>query len=180
MDRNYFHTEKIIVPFCILLTCLSAAAQEASVGDSSVVSGISAYLRSVYDTQDTTFEFVTNKQFKKIKTTGSKIRVEKKKGQILRIAIISFVSKGDFAEEYWFKDDQLVFVYQTFSYFEEVPSLTKAINFTGSRFWETRYYLEAEKLKFQKSTGTKEKELTYAEADLLNQKEKLLKYLKFR
>lgn len=150
-------------------------AQDTSVGDSSVVTYIHQELKDMYGKNDTTFYLLTKRQLHKITTNGTNVSIEKTDNTISRIVIISFTKSGEFAEEYLFKNGKLIFVYQTFTYFQEVPSKTKAVNFKGQRYWETRFYFTDERLKYQKTTGEKEMEHIYFEKDLLEVKNKLLR-----
>lgn len=164
----------------ILLLCIlnNTNAQTIFQGDSNIVKGISEYLSSAYDKQDSTVYFITSNQFQKINTAGTKIYVDTKNKSIQRIGLSSMTIQGEFAEEYWYKAGKLIFVYQTFIYFKETPSLSKAINFQGMRYWESRYYLIEESVQCIKTTGTKEANITYSTKDLLNESKKIIEFLK--
>lgn len=167
---------KLIV--IIALFCSNRSlSQTFSSGDSSVVSKIDQYLSNVYDTQDTTLYFLTKTQVLKIPVVGTRIYVQKKKGDLLRIGISSLTNHGDLGTEYWFNRNTLIFVYQSFSYYKEIPSLTQALNFKGESYWESRYYFEGEVLKYEKTTGIKDASMKYQSSDLLKEKNQLMKFI---
>lgn len=170
-------TRKIAIGFLLLFFYGKIVAQTTTTGDSTLVRGIDRYLSSIYDKQDTPLYFLTKKSLQKIPSTGSKVYAERKGRNIQRIGISSMTSKGEFAEEYWFRDSKLIFVYQTFVYFQEFTPLSKITNFQGMRYWESRFYLANEQVQYQITTGIKEKKQNYTTSDLVKQKNRLLKFI---
>ena len=161
----------------LLMLSLSARTQESRQGDSTVIGRIMEMMHSLYGKNDTTLIFLTQSSFQKLPAYGTELQVEKIKGVISRIISNCFTEKGNLAEEYWFYHGELVFVYQTFIYFIEKAPGYQPFNFRGQRFWETRFYLVHEKLKFQATTGKIDSEAAYLEKDLLREKESILGFL---
>lgn len=166
----------VIAVFTLYTTVL--IAQSFTSGDSSIVNTTNQYLASIYGTQDTTICYLSRQQLIKIPSYGSKLFFDLKDHGIQRIGISSFTNKGELSEEYWFKNDQLIFVYQTLEYFEESRPLGYIRNFKGLVYWESRFYLEKDRLVFEKTTGIKDQGLKYQETDLYREKNRLLKLIK--
>lgn len=120
---------------------------------------------------------MTKQQLVKPKSYGSNVYYNLKNGKILRIVLQTFTDKGEWGVEYWFKGADLVFVYQTLSYFNEEKSQSKPINFKGMHYWESRYYFNNGHLISEKTTGYKEQELTYSVSDLFKEQKNIVKLI---
>jgi hypothetical protein len=160
------------------LVTTSLIAQSFISGDSSIANNTNRYLASIYGTQDTTIYYLSRRRLIKIPSYGSKLFFDLKDHSIQRIGISSMTGKGELSEEYWFKNNQLIFVYQTLEYFNESGALSNNRNFKGLVYWETRFYLEKNRLVFEKTTGIKDPGSKYHETDLFREKNRLLKIFK--
>jgi hypothetical protein len=85
---------------------------------------------------------------------------------------------GLFSGEYFFYKRELIFVYQTFEYFAEIQTKTEFTNFKGIKGWESRFYFDDEKLKYQRTSGLKEIYISYSGGELVNEKNRLLDFIK--
>lgn len=158
-----------------MLPCCVAAQQQYT-GDTTVVVPIEKIASRIYKNADTTIVLITKKNFIKIPSTGTSITSFAKNKIIDRIVIVSTTADGVFAEEYYIDKGELVFVFQSFEYFNEVQ-VDNPRNFRGMKFWECRYYLEGEKVLCETFTGKKETALNYSAKELIEQGKKIKAYL---
>lgn len=79
--------------------------------------------------------------------------------------------------EYFINNGQILFVYQTFEFFEEIKTKSKFRNFKGFLGWESRYFFENEQLKYSKTSGKKEESLSYSANELRFEKIRLFNFI---
>lgn len=170
--------KKNIMSIAFFFVASICYSQETQKGDSAIAAAIDARLSELYDKYDTTAWYISKRQFQKINACGTNITYSEKSRKPVRISVVSITESGEFGEEYWFDNGNLIFVYQTFGYFNESPSLSRAVNFKGQRFWESRYYFENNSIKFEKTTGIKERTVKYTLQDFFAEKERLLAFVK--
>lgn len=137
----------------LMLLCLISNAQELIVGDSTVVKNIKSKTSKIYENKDKTSFYLTNKRLRKIKTFGTNIIANFKNDTINRIVSISMTKNGQLATEWYYWNNKLVYVYESFEFFEESKKKSSWKNFKNFYAWESRYYLVDEKLKYQKHKG---------------------------
>lgn len=166
---------KIKIFILLLLGSKIGAAQSGITEDSLKIKFIADYLSSIYDTWDTTIFQLTKQQLVKPKSYGSNVYANLKDGKILRIVLQTFTDKGEWGVEYWFKEADLVFVYQTLNYFNEEKLQSKEINFKGMHYWESRYYFNNGHLISEKTTGNKEEDVNYSASDLMKEQRNIVK-----
>ncbi|MEO9483794.1 MAG: hypothetical protein ABJG47_10130 [Ekhidna sp.] len=147
----------------MLMPALCLQGQELTSGDATVVDRIKKTTSFIYENKDETFFFLTNTQLEAANTHGTSLTAHLRDGFINRAITISLTSNGQLSSEFYFDDQQLIYVYQTFEFFAEAPSRSKWKNFKGISGWESRYYFINEELNFQKHLG---KEILAKEGDI--------------
>ncbi len=146
-----------------LVASFSVQGQEFIFGDSSVVSRIKEKTSQIYENKDKTQFFLSKKKLQKKKTFGTSIIAHSKEGLFNRIITFNSDQNGQLATEWYFWKTQLIYVYQSYEFYQEAKKKSSWKNFKNLWAWESRYYFEDETLKFQKHKGksamTKQKEV---------------------
>ncbi len=154
----------VILLTLILLSTVSNG-QELVFGDSTVVNSIKSKTSKIYESKDKTSFYLTKKRLRKVKTYGTNIIAHSKKDTINRIIAISMTQKGQLGTEWYYWNNELIYVYESFEYFEEQEKNCKWKNFKNLCAWESRYYFVNEKLEYQKHKG----KLSSIRNDLINE-----------
>lgn len=152
-------------------------AQEIAVGDSSVVSSIQRKTSFIYDSKDSTMFLLTKQSLQKIKSCGTSIVVYLKNNSINQIVTSATTLQGILSAEYYFDQEQLIFSYLSFEYFDEVKTIVTRKNFKGARSWESRYYFSNEQIQYQTHSGIEKKSAIYPYYQVINDVQRILKYI---
>jgi len=162
--------------FVLSLSILKVNAQEQKIGDSTVVDDIKKITSKIYDNKDKTHFFLTKSSLRQMKTFSTNITAYSKEKAINRIVAFSTLKSGILATEWYFQNNTLVYVYESFEYFDENKPKDGWKNFKGLYAWENRYYFVDEEVKYQKLKGIKSKKRT--PNDVLIEGKKMLTYIK--
>ncbi len=154
------------------------SGQELSIGDSTVINSIQKKTSIIYETKDTTLFFLTNQLLQKAKSYGTSIVAYLKNDTINRIVTFCTTQEGILSAEYYLDEELLIFAYLTFEYFDEIKANSSVQNFRGIKSWESRYFFKNEQIKYQKHLGIKNNSSIYVASDVLNDKERILNYIK--
>jgi len=147
--KNFRHTIFLLT----LITHLTSIAQEQVYGDSGVVKYIKEKTSKIYETKDKTHFLLTKKRLLEDKTFGTNIIAYSMKGKINRIIAISTTKKGILSSEYYFENNQLIYNYETFEYFDKYGGERKWKNFKNLPAWESKYYIDHDNVKYQRQKG---------------------------
>jgi len=139
-------TIKIVLVLINVMIIQNSNCQSLINKDSLTINEVDDTISKLYGTYDTTYYLLTNSNFYHLKTYGSEIRVEMTKNRILRISIQSVLNFGFIATEYWYNNNNLIFIYKTHCYFEEYSKDVLTKNFKGQHYWEIRYYFKDNKI----------------------------------
>jgi hypothetical protein len=166
----------IILIIILTFNVCSIKGQEIVYGDSTIVEKIKTQTSWIYENKDETYFLLTNQQLQEESTNGISTTAHSKSGDINRIVTISFTENGQLSAEWYFYDNKLVFVYQSFEYFNEVEQKSDWRNFKDLWGWESRYYFTNEELKYQKHKGCQNIEEKFNANSILNDAKKILNY----
>jgi hypothetical protein len=161
----------------LLLVLMQVKAQRLTRGDSSVVSVIEAKLKQRAAQKTRQYSYLTKQQFQKAPGFGSQITADVYEDTIRRIVIQTVLAAGPFSEEYYYEGKELIFVYQTQSYFREIPTPTTFINFKGERAWESRIYFMDGNPVYEQQNGTRDSGLKYTASDFNKEKAALFQFV---
>ncbi len=143
-----------LITFITILSCLCLNSQEAKVfGDSLIVAKVKAKTSMIFDNKDKTSFYLTKKRFHKEKTYGTNIIAHSKNGNFNRIIAITTTKKGILSAEYYYENTKLIYIYQTFEYFNKYKDQARWKNFKGLPAWENKYYISENKIIYQKQKG---------------------------
>lgn len=134
---------------------LNSAGQEIVTGDSTVVDEIKRRTSEIYENRDRTDFFLTKKPLRQMKIYGTEIIVHSNKGAVNRIIAKSTTKRGQLSTEWYFTNDELIYAYESFEYFNEYKGTKGWKNFKGLQAWEGRYYFVDQSIKYQKHKGRK-------------------------
>lgn len=168
---------KLLINIIFISLLLPAKAQLLSNGDSSVIAGIEAKLKRRAEQTTKQYFYLTKQQFQKAPSFGSQVSADLYNDTIRRIVVQTVLAAGPFAEEYYYEGRELIFVYQTQSYFREIPAETGFINFKGERAWESRIYFSEGKPVYEKTNGIRDPNLKYTSSDFSKEKAALLQFV---
>lgn len=168
--------EKIIFAF-LLIFSFNLHGQELFLGDSTGVYLIKQKTSAIYDDKDKTQFLLTKKQLRQTKTFGTSLIVHSKNDTINRVITISMTKKGQLSTEWYFSNQQLIYVYESFEFFNENKNEYTWKNFKGLTAWESRYYFINKQLKYHKHKGLKKIEAKKKENLLLKESKSILNYI---
>lgn len=144
---------RTLILLILMFSSTISKGQELVFGDSTVVENIKSKTSEIYENKDRTSFFLTKKRLRKIKTSGIEITAHSKNDTIRRIVAISMTKNGQLGTEWYYWNNELIYVYESFEYFKEQEKKCKWKNFKNLCAWESRYYFVHEKLEYQKHKG---------------------------
>lgn len=136
-----------------LFCCYNINGQELLIGDSTIVEAIKKQTSKIYNEKDKTIFILTKRQLRSIKTYGTNIIAHSKNDTINRVVAISMTKKGQLSTEWYFTKNKLIYVYESFEFFEDKKEMSNWKNFKGFCAWESRYYFVDNQMKYQKHQG---------------------------
>ena len=130
----------------LLLMCHVAYGQEKVFGDTTVMRNIRAFTSTIYDLKDTTYFFLTKEKFFDNALAGTNIVAYEFKNSINRIVAFTTKNEGLLSAEYYYLNDTVLMIYESFEYYSEASPAKQEKNFKGLPFWESRFFLANGKL----------------------------------
>jgi hypothetical protein len=122
-------------------------------GDSTVVAGIDAQTRIIYDsTERWVFAFTRANLSSEPGAFGTEVQAGFRQGVPVRIIAGGWTPQGKFGAEYYRVGGELVFVYESTERFGELAGPGWR-NFKGLAGWERRTYLVAGRVAYAETTG---------------------------
>lgn len=129
------------------------APPESHSGDSAAVLRIDGQTRAIYDqVQSWRFLFTPKNLLREPGALGTEVQVGPREGEPVRIIAGGWTPLGKFGAEYYRVNGQLVFVYQSFEWFQR-PTIAGWRNFKGNPGWERRTYLDDGKVVYTEANG---------------------------
>ena len=129
-------------------------------GDPTVVAGIDAQTRILYDsTEKWAFAFTRANLADEPGAYGTEIQAGLRGGVPVRIIAGGWTSRGRFGAEYYLVNRRLVFVYESSEHFRESAG-SGWRNFKGNEGWERRIYLVEGRVAYVETTGEGATELS--------------------
>lgn len=130
-----------------ILVAMPARAQQEnpgrSYGDPSLEEADSAEVRFIYRHATGWKTVLTQENLLDLsKCRGIEITAGFVENAPRRILINAWTDKGKYAAEYYYRGDQLLFVYDTFEYYEDAAPPQPWRNFKGLPAWERRTYFK--------------------------------------
>lgn len=163
--------------FILLLFAIQANAQEIEFGDVSVVKGIKKKTSAIYDNSDKTDFYLTSQKLLPFLTRGVNLVAHQANGQINRVITTAMTEDGQVSMEWYFDQDELIFVYEVLEFFDESPRKGSWRNFKGLFGQEGRYYFHGRKLSYHKHVGRTDISSTLNGTNILRTAKKILAYL---
>ncbi len=150
------HQIKLFVEILVFGISLSFInGQEIARGDTSIVTNIREITSSIYQNSTDIHWINTKKQFSGEESFGTYITAYHLNNLFNRIITTSTFEEGTLSSEWYFDGDKLIYVYQTFEYFQESKETPLWKNFKGIGAWESRFYLIDERIHYEKHRGRK-------------------------
>lgn len=115
-------------------------SQDVVIGDTLGVGTIKQSTSRIYAHADKTEFFLTSLPLQYQPSYGTSLTAYSKNDTINRIVAVSFTDKGVLSTEFFYEDEALIFVYETFEFFKEFKEAAIWQNFKGIDAWESRYY----------------------------------------
>lgn len=141
------------IPLLSVLFACNTFAQEEVSGDESAVEAVQKKTSEIYNSNDTTRFFLTNKSFRTKSTCGTEIAAYSKGGKFNRIIAKTCTDAGKMATEFYFENEILIFAFQSFEFFDEKSEEGIWRNFKGIVGRESRFYFQDGRLKFRRHFG---------------------------
>lgn len=154
--------------------------QELILGDTSIVNRIRARTSEIYNRRDTTLFALTNEQLRQGRTYGIHMIGYASQDTINRVIATSMTQTGQRSTEWYFWQNQLIYAYETFEYFDEDRANARWQNFKGLHGWESRYYFIDEEIKCQKHKGRDHVAAGHEANKILEDGRRILSYLEKR
>ena len=168
---------KMIFLFFIPITGLG---QGLMAGDSSIVKVTQPKLSAIYDTKDTTLFFLTKRSFIDQPVCAANIVCYIKNDTPNRIVVNYTLDDGILSKEFWIDEGKLIFCYITEEYFDGYAKKAGWKNFKHLQAYESRYYLDNEKIVYEKHHGVESLMTGEINSQLMREKERLLSYIQLR
>ncbi len=126
-------------------------------GDSALKSEIGAQTRVIYD-QDGDWLFLLTRQnpLGVDDAYATELQAKRLDGRFGRIVATAWAPDGKYSVEYYFDQDGLIFVYETFEYFEESAPSGSWRNFKGAAAWERHSYVDGMSVGYGEVVGRAE------------------------
>ncbi len=141
---------------CILiLVSFNAFGQEITVGDTTMIREIQRKCSIIYDTKDSTIFLLTKSTFYKNAESGTNIVVNSYKGKINRIVTFTTTRTGLLGVEFYFWESQVIMIYETMEYYDEDSPKGQIRNFKNIPYWESRFYINNNKIVAHRHSGRK-------------------------
>ncbi len=158
---------------CILiLVSFYGYGQEITVGDTTMIREIQRKCSKIYDTKDSTIFLLTKSTFYKNAESGTNIIVDSYKGKINRIVAFTTTRTGLLGVEFYFWDSQIIMIYETMEYYDEDSPKGQIRNFKNIPYWESRFYINNNKLVAHRHSGRKGMGIDYkAQIEIGNSKD---------
>ena len=123
-------------------------------GDSSLVAATYATTRIIYDSSSApVFSFTRTNVLGIIGATATELQGSFFKGRVSRVVAGTWGSAGQYAIEYYFTNDSLIFSFESFQYVVEAAPLAQWRNFRGLPAWERRIFWKGEDAAFVETRG---------------------------
>lgn len=130
-----------------------STTEELYLGDSTRIPGIKKLVSEIYGNSDSLIFDLTNEQLREIRTFGTSLRGHFANNSINRIIATSTTANGQLSTEWYFINNQVIYVYETFEYFNEIAKPYQWTNFKGLKGWESRYYITDNQIVCQRHIG---------------------------
>jgi hypothetical protein len=122
-------------------------------GDSTVVAGIEAQTRILYDsTEKWVFAFTQANLSSEPEAWGTEVQAGLRRGVPSRILAVTWTPRGKVGAEYYRVGGELVFVYESMEHFRELAG-SGWRNFKGLAGWERRTYLVRGRVAYVETLG---------------------------
>ncbi|MCW5911538.1 MAG: hypothetical protein KIT62_10710 [Cyclobacteriaceae bacterium] len=144
---------KITVSLFILAFPFMVNGQELSPGDSAIVKEIKAKTSQIYENSVKPNFYLTNQKLQSDKNFGLSLVAFKINDAVSRVISSCFTKQGQLSTEYFFDDGKVIFIYQTFEYFDKYSAKGTWKNFKGLTGWECRFYYLDDKLVHYEQNG---------------------------
>jgi hypothetical protein len=170
VSSNFSDMRNLIIYFLILAS-FSANGQEITFGDSAIIKSIQSNCSIIYDTKDTTTFLLTKTSFYKTAIGGTYLIIDSYKKKITRIVAFTTTRDGLLGVEFYYWDSHIIMIYETMEYYGEDSPIGQIRNFKKIPYWESRFYVDNNKLVAQRHSGRKGIRMDYnAQTEIENSK----------
>jgi hypothetical protein len=165
----------------VVFICLThhAKSQEIVFGDTNIIKDIQNKCSIIYESKDQTNFIVTRKRIFKGATSGTNIYSFSYMGNINRIVASTTMDNGIYAAEFYYLQEGLILIYESFEFYEESAPANQPTNFKGIPFWESRFYFQ-DGLVAHKCTGREVIGADYTAAREMKPAKAILEFVKSR
>jgi len=141
---------------CILILASSCVyGQEIIFGDTAIIRNTQSKCSIIYDTKDTTVFLLTKATLFKNAISGTNLIVDSYKKKITRIVAFTTTQNGLLGVEFYYWDNRIIMIYETMEYYEEDSPKGQIRNFKNIPYWESRFYIDNNKLVAHRHSGRK-------------------------
>jgi hypothetical protein len=175
---SYFTGMRNRITYFLILIISYANSQEIIFGDTAMMKSIQRKCSIIYDTKDTTNFLLTKTVFYKNAIGGTEFIINSYKKKINRIVAFSTTQGGLLGVEFYYWDDRIIMIYETMQYYSEDSPKGQIRNFKNIPYWESRYYLNNNKLVAQQHSGRKGIRMNYTAQAALEKSKKIFEFAK--
>ena len=169
---------RYIITYFLFLTFFCTNGQEITFGDTSMIKSIQSKCSTIYDTKDTTTFLMTKTIFSKNAIGATNLIIDSYKKKITRIVAVTTMQEGQLGVEFYYWDSQIIMIYETMEYYEEISPKGQIRNFKNIPYWESRFYIDNNKSVAQRLSGRKGIRMGYnAQTEIENSK-KVFRFVK--
>jgi hypothetical protein len=166
-----FSDMRSLITYSLIITFFSATGQEITFGDTAMIKRIQSECSIIYDTKDTTTFLLTKAIFNKNAIGGTNLIINSYKKKIIRIVAFTTTQDGLLGVEFYYWDSRIIMIYETMEYYWEDSPKGQIRNFKNIPYWESRFYVDNNKLVAQRHSGRKGIRTDYnAQAEIENSK----------
>jgi hypothetical protein len=173
-----FSDMRNLITYFLILTFFCANGQEITFGDTAIIKSIQSKCSIIYDTKDTTTFLLTKTSFYKTAISGTNLIIDSYKKKINRIVAFTTTQDGLLGIEFYYWDSRIIMIYETMEYYGEDSPKGQIRNFKNIPYWESRFYIDNNKLVAQRHSGRKGIQMDYnAQTEIANSK-KIFEFVK--